>query len=89
MTSKSEASRIVYKDDPVIGVKDVSLGDMPEWNLSDLYDGPECAALSQDFGDLEIRITAFESYRGKVKDLMGAEFESAIACYEAIDEFTF
>ncbi|MBD25837.1 MAG: oligoendopeptidase F [Candidatus Marinimicrobia bacterium] len=86
MTSKSESSRIVYKDDPVIGVKDVSLGDMPEWNLSDLYDGPECAALSQDFGDLEIRITAFESYRGKVKDLMGAEFESAIACYEAIDE---
>ena len=79
-------AQFVRKDEPSSGAPSVDLGDMPEWNLSDLYDGPDSTALSRDFDDLERRISVFEAHRRKVADLAGAEFGSAITEYEAIDE---
>jgi oligoendopeptidase F len=76
----------VRKDEPGGGTTAVDLGDMPEWNLGDLYDGPDSKALARDFDDLDTRIAAFEIHRGKVADLTGAEFGNAIAAYESIDE---
>ncbi len=86
MTIQSNFPQIVRKDEPSDGAAAINLGDMPEWNLSDLYEGPDSPALSQDFADLESSVEAFENHRGKVANLAGAEFGGAIAAYEAIDE---
>ena len=86
MTFKSNFPQFVRKDEPTGGAAAVNLGDMPEWNLTHLYDGPDSPVLSRDLADLDSRIAVFESHRGKVVNLGGAEFGSAIAAYEAIDE---
>jgi len=86
MIFRDEFARAVRKDEPSSGAATVDLGDMPEWNLGDLYESPDAKALSQDFDDLEARISAFETHRGKVAGLTGSDFGPVIAEYEAIDE---
>jgi len=73
------------KDDDITG-KDAQLGDLPEWNLGDLYSAPDGADLTADFAKAEKLIAAFEAHRGKVAALDGAAFGKAIADYEAIGE---
>ncbi len=79
------ALRIPPKDDSSAATK-ANLGDMPEWDLRDLYSAPDGADLTRDFADIEKRIAAFESHRGKVVDLSGPDFGKAIAAYESINE---
>lgn len=62
------------------------LGNMPNWNLSDLYSSINDKQIELDFQRLEKEINDFQSYRGKVKDLSGKEFYDAIIKYEDIEE---
>jgi len=76
---------VARKDDDVAG-KDAALGDLPEWNLGDLYSAPDGADLKADIVLAEKKIAAFEIHRGNVATLDGAAFGQAIADYESIGE---
>jgi oligoendopeptidase F len=77
----------VRKDDVVAGGgKGADLGVLPEWNLADLYSGPDGADLKADLKAVEESISLFERHRGNVAALQGAEFGKAIADYEAMGE---
>jgi len=63
------------------------LGDLPRWDLSDLYAGPECEALQSDLKDARDRARALsESHARKVASLDGAALGQLIADYEAVQE---
>ena len=63
------------------------LGELPRWNLSDLYAGPECKELQSDIADARDRARALsESYAGKVALLDGALLGQLIANYETVQE---
>ncbi|TAK97901.1 MAG: oligoendopeptidase F, partial [Rhodospirillaceae bacterium] len=74
------------KDDPAGGLTAVDLSDLPEWNLGDLYSGPDSAAFVADFASAETAVAALECHRGKVAALDGAAFGNAIAAYEKVSE---
>ncbi len=60
---------------------------LPAWDLSDLYPGPDSAAVAADFAAAEAAATAFEAgHAGKLADLSGAALAAAIGEYERIDE---
>ena len=62
------------------------LGEMPEWNLDDLYPGMESAELTGDLERVEGDCAAFGArYDGKLADLDGDALAGAIGDYEAID----
>ncbi len=63
------------------------LGDLPTWDLTDLYPGPDSEQLSADLARSEADAKAFAArLKGKVAGLDGAALGAAIAAYEAIDE---
>ena len=63
------------------------LGTLPEWDLSDLYPGPESVELANDFGRLADDVAAFgERNRGKVAELTAPALARAIGEYERIEE---
>ncbi|HLA02626.1 MAG TPA: M3 family oligoendopeptidase [Aestuariivirga sp.] len=64
-----------------------ALGNLPEWNLADLYDAPDAAAFAADMqkGEAEAKVFA-EKYKGKLAALSGAELAEAIKAYEAISD---
>ncbi|MEM9853001.1 MAG: M3 family oligoendopeptidase [Pseudomonadota bacterium] len=69
---------------PTHGTKD--LGDLPEWDLSDLYVGPEDAAFEKDMAWLEAECAAFAAdYEGKLATLDADAFLEAVRRYEEID----
>ena len=60
---------------------------LPRWDLSDLYSGPDSAAVSADFAAAEAAAAAFETaHAGKLAAMQGAALAAAIAEYERIDE---
>ncbi len=60
---------------------------LPEWDLNDLYPGPDSAELARDLAAAQSSAEAFETrHAGKLADLDGAGLGAAIADYEAIDE---
>lgn len=60
---------------------------LPDWDLSHLYGGPADAALEADLKDATRRAKDFSDvYAGKLADLGGAGFATAIAEYEGISE---
>ncbi len=62
------------------------LGDLPEWDLSDLYASMDSAALEADFAQVERDCAAFNKrYEGKLSDLDGAGLGEAITAYEDIE----
>jgi oligoendopeptidase F len=66
---------------------DEGLGQLPTWNLSDLYSGPDSPALAADLDAGAGKARAFrERYAGRLADLEGAGLGAAIAEYEAIQE---
>lgn len=79
-------SRAVRKDEPTDSARTVDLGDLPTWNLADLYQAPDDPLLRTDFEALERMTAAFEADRGKVAALAPAAFGAAIAAYEEINE---
>lgn len=69
-----------------------ALGDLPEWNLGDLYDAPEAPALKADLDkarqDAE---TMHERYAGKLEGLLdggagGEALAEAIRSFEALND---
>jgi len=59
--------------DATTGPTDTDLGSLPEWDLSDLYTGPEAPALKSDLAWLEKECQSFAAdYEGKLAAL-GAE----------------
>ncbi|MCQ8240313.1 M3 family oligoendopeptidase [Rhizosaccharibacter radicis] len=61
--------------------------DLPQWNLSDLYEGPDSPVLRSDLDAAEAAARAFAAaYAGKLDTLDGATLAAAIAEYERIDE---
>jgi oligoendopeptidase F len=69
-----------------------SLGDLPEWDLSDLYESGQSASFEADLRRAQEMAKDFaSSYEGKLADLAGeadggARLGEAIRNYEALDE---
>jgi len=69
------------------GPKKAALGVLPQWDLSDLYPGAESEALMGDLAQLASDSKAFhERYKGRLADLSGAEFGTAVEAYERLQE---
>ncbi|MCP4327715.1 MAG: M3 family oligoendopeptidase [Alphaproteobacteria bacterium] len=63
------------------------LGTLPEWDLSDLYPGPESTELQNALARARDDAKAFrDRYRGRLESLSGDDLAAAIAAYEAIEE---
>jgi len=68
------------------------LGDLPQWNLDDLYPGMACAGLVEDFDQCDEDAQKFQAtYKGRLEELIkspdgGAEIAGAIAAFEALQE---
>jgi oligoendopeptidase F len=67
-------------------------GKLPEWNLSDLYDGIDAPELARDLAKMDADCVAFETnYKGRLaehtaRDDGGAWLAEAVRRYEAIDD---
>ncbi len=71
-------------DADVGGARD--LGDLPEWNLSDLYAAPDAPEFKRDMDWLEEHCASFASdYEGKLAGLSSAEMLDCVLRYEKID----
>lgn len=61
-------------------------GDLPQWDLSDLYPAPDAPELARDLDDLQTRVADFASrYQGRLDQLDGPEMLGCITEYEVID----
>jgi oligoendopeptidase F len=64
-----------------------ALGVLPEWNLADLYAGPDAPEFKADMDRGEADARAFAArYRGKLATLSGAELAQALKEYEALSD---
>jgi len=67
--------------------KTENLGDLPVWDLKDLYPGSDSAELNADLDRAAADSKAFSGkYKGKLAGLSGTALGTAIAEYEAVDE---
>ena len=63
------------------------LGPLPEWDLGDLYAGPESPELKSDLDRSATAAEGFrDHYRGKLAALSGDELAAAIAAYERLQD---
>jgi oligoendopeptidase F len=61
--------------------------DLPTWNLSDLYPGPDSAELKADLDRAEAAAKAFSAaHAGRIPAMSGRALADAIAEYERIEE---
>ena len=69
-----------------------ALGNLPEWNLADLYPGIDAPEVAADLARAEAECAAFEeAYKGKLAEIAasagaGAEFGAAVVRYEKIED---
>jgi len=67
-----------------------ALGQLPEWNLGDLYSGLDDPAIKRDLDRIDAQCADFETaYKGKLSSLAasgGATLAEAVRRYEAIDD---
>jgi oligoendopeptidase F len=69
------------------GQRKLALGTLPEWDLSDLYSGPDSGALTCDLAQLAEDVEAFrQRHEGRLADLSGAALGAAIESYEYLQE---
>ena len=69
------------------GGRKTALGALPEWDLSDLYPGPESASLAGDLAQLTSDAEGFrERCQGRLARLSGAELGAAVETYERLQE---
>ena len=68
------------------------IGNLPEWNLSDLYEGIDAPEVARDLAKVDADCVAFETdYKGKLlehtaREHGGAWLAEAVKRYEAIDD---
>ncbi len=69
---------------------DSKLGDLPEWNLDDLYTGMDAPELLADLARADADASAFaDRFKGKLDDLAagdGSGLLEAVKAYEALDD---
>ena len=71
------------------GQKKAALGALPEWDLSDLYSGPESPALARDLARLAEDAESFrQRYEERLAGLSGAELGVAVEAYERMQELS-
>ena len=64
-----------------------NLGSLPEWNLNDLYAGPESLAFKADLETSAAKAQTFmQSYKGKLAGLDGAALAVAVQTYDAMSD---
>ncbi|HEX9465065.1 MAG TPA: M3 family oligoendopeptidase [Alphaproteobacteria bacterium] len=81
MTPAATATAAAVRTQPA------ELGDLPEWDLRDLYPGRDSPALTNDLAAADTAAKDFRSrYAGKLAGLSGADLGAAIATFERIDE---
>ena len=69
------------------GSEQTALGKLPEWDLADLYPGPDSPELARDLAALAADSAAFrQRYEGRLAALPGAELGAAVAEYEGLQE---
>jgi oligoendopeptidase F len=69
------------------GERQAALGELPRWDLSDLYPGRDSEALTRDLARLAEDAQAFrERYQHRLADLSGAALGAAIETYERLQE---
>ncbi len=62
------------------------LGDLPEWDLTDLYESPDAVDLKRDMDWLEEACGSFATdYEGKLANLDAADMLNCVLRYEKID----
>ncbi|MBN4016619.1 M3 family oligoendopeptidase [Rhodospirillaceae bacterium AH-315-P19] len=62
-------------------------GNLPEWDLSDLYTSPDAPELDADLRDATVAVAAFhDAHAGHVAEKTGADLAKAVAEYERIQE---
>jgi oligoendopeptidase F len=62
------------------------LGDLPDWDLTDLYTAPDAPELARDLDWLDTECAAFAAdYEGKLADLPAADLLTCIERHEKID----
>ncbi len=70
------------------------LGDLPEWNLADLYPAIDSPLIAADLDKADSDAVAFEAkYKGKLAEIAagpdgGARLAEAVRAFEALDELT-
>ena len=65
------------------------LGDLPTWNLADLYSSPTGPDLDRDLKRAAADAEAFaKAYEGRIASLSGRELGEAVATYEALSDLT-
>ncbi len=68
-------------------MNDKALGALPEWDLADLYPGPDSPELAADLRRAAADAKAFHArYAGKIAELDGPRLGRAVAAYEALQE---
>ena len=74
---------VSQSDTPPSGGEDV--GDLPSWNLDDLYSAPDCLEITRDLDWVKAETASFASdYEGKLSGLDAAEMLRVIERYEAM-----
>ena len=64
-----------------------TIGNLPEWDLADLYPGRDSPELTRDLSDLAAAAAAFRArYQGRVGNLSGGELGESVAEYERLQE---
>jgi len=80
----------VYAVQPEPASPGIELGDMPEWDLSDLYTGPEDASLAEDLARADADAKAFSGrYQGQLEKLAkegGAKLAESLRTYEDMSD---
>ena len=61
-----------------------SFGDLPDWDLSDLYTGEDAPELDRDMGDVQTAVVGFEAaYKGNLAALSAEQIGRA-SCRERV-----
>jgi oligoendopeptidase F len=67
------------------GASGAPIAGLPEWDLSDLYAGPDCDAFANDLDAVRAEALAFATeYEGKLADLSGDRLAEAMTRYETM-----
>ena len=85
---KEDNKRIVNKIKKEKMAERKDLGNMPAWDLSDLYSSINDTNIDADIEKLNKMINDFQSYKGNIKRLNGKQLYQAIIEYENIEELT-
>src|SRR5947208_2624633 len=73
--------------EPAAAQRQATLGNLPEWDLSDLYPGRDSEVLTRDLASLAADAEIFRArHQGRLGDLSGAALAAAISTYEELQE---